>query len=75
MGLLPRSRDGSAPPHHPDTAPGRQRFKILKVVQQQPVIVCEVEYFAEEEVNSDAVSARGSRGGLQAVSQGMVTVA
>uniref|UniRef100_A0A1D1ZSW8 Lon N-terminal domain-containing protein n=2 Tax=Auxenochlorella protothecoides TaxID=3075 RepID=A0A1D1ZSW8_AUXPR len=35
---------------------GRQRFKILKVVQQQPVIVCEVEYFAEEEVNSDAAA-------------------
>lgn len=52
----------SPPPSHP---PGAERFKILDVVEERPVMVCEVEYLAEDDDGgAEAAALAGEVGGM-----------
>lgn len=47
--LLAHARASSAAlPSSPTVWPGRERFRIVKVVEERPVLVCEVEYLPSE---------------------------
>jgi Lon protease-like protein len=43
---------------------GRERFRILKVLEERPVLVCEVEYMDDDDDRSEEAVAMG-RWGLE----------
>ena len=41
---------------------GRERFRILKVLEERPVLVCEVEYMDDDDDRSEEAGAMGRWG-------------
>lgn len=54
---VPHTLPDTPPPYRFVTNKGVERFKIVNVVQEKPVLLCEVEVLEEDEDESEDVSA------------------